>query len=303
MSAPGPGASTISVLIPAYASQATIGRVLDAVFAQRRPPDEVVVVESSGDGTAELVRGRYPSVRLVAHPGRLYPGAARNRALAVATGEVIACLDADCEPDLDWTERIEAALRAGHDAVAGAVLNARGSSLVGWAYFLSEFAPWLPSAERDLEDAPTCNTAYRRSVLDRMGAFTEEPLLSADSLAHWRIRRGGTRLRFRPEMRVRHLYLGSARDLLSRRFVHGRSLSAARALFSPWSLPRRVAYAGAAVLLLPVFYLGRLFLRAFGHPEVPTALFVRALPMTAAALVMWSLGQAVGLLTPREMAA
>jgi GT2 family glycosyltransferase len=287
----------ISVLIAAYRSRTTVAATLAALRSQSRPVHEVVVVESSGDGAAELVRRDFPEVRLVVSESRLFPGAARQVGLRWVTGDVVACLDADCVPEPEWASGLTRALEAGAPAVAGAVLNASGSTTVGWAYFLSEFTPWLPGPSRDLHDAPTCNTAYRAGLAEQVGGFPDHGLLSADSLLHWRLRkRLGVRLRFVPEARVGHVYRGGAFEMLRRRLEHGRSLSAARRLFGPLGLPARLAWALAAALLLPLFYLLRLFATAFGHPDVPRRAFLRALPLTAVALVLWAWGQAVGLL-------
>ena len=287
----------VSVLVPAYQSRRSIGATLGALRAQTRPPHEVVVVESSGDGTAELVRRDFPEIALVVSEARLFPGAARQLGLTRVTGDVVACLDADCVPEPEWLAELAGAIEGGAPAVAGSVLNAHASTTTGWAYFLSEFAPWLPGPSRELLDAPTCTTAYRASVLERVGGFPDHGLLSADSLLHWRLRELlGTGLLFVPTARVRHGYEGSAAHMLRRRFTHGRSLSAARRLFRPRGLWARLPWAVAAAVLLPPFYLLRLFAAAFGHRDVPRRDFLRALPLTALALVSWAWGQAVGLL-------
>ena len=79
----------LSVLVPAYLSLPTIAATLRALRLQTRPAHEVIVVESSGDGTAELVRRDFPEVRLVESSTRLYPGAARQTGLVDAgLGEV-----------------------------------------------------------------------------------------------------------------------------------------------------------------------------------------------------------------------
>jgi glycosyltransferase involved in cell wall biosynthesis len=287
------------VIVVAYRSEATIGPVLRALRTQRLAPYEVLVVESSGDGTAELLRTEFPEVRLLAWPERLYPGAARNRGLPGLSGDAVACLDADCVPEADWTERIAKGMAEGRPALAGATLNAPDSSVVGWAYFLSEFAPWLPDRHRFLVDAPTCNTAYRAGLIESVGGFTGRRILSADSLFHWQLNeRTRFGLWFDPAMRVRHSYLGSARDMLCRRFAHGRSLSAARQVHRSRSAWYRAGAALGAALLLPPFYVLRLFRRAFGHPDVPRGAFLRALPLTTLALLLWAWGQAVGWLEP-----
>ena len=294
----------VSVLVPAYQNRGTIGATLGALRQQTREPHEVVVIESSGDGAAELVRREFPEAELLVSERRLFPGAARQLAMPQVSGDVVACLDADCTPDAEWLSGLAGAIEAGAPAVAGAVLNASDSTTTGWAYFLSEFAPWLPGPSRELRDAPTCNTAYRAGVLAEVGGFPDHGLLSADSLLHWRLRqRLGTSLFFVRAARVRHAYQGSVPDLLRRRFAHGRSLSAARRVFRPRGLWARLPWALGAVVLLPPFYLLRLFSTSFGHPEVPRSAFLRALPLTTAALVLWAWGQAMGLVEPSRRGA
>lgn len=92
----------VSVIIPAFRTADTIGRALASVAAQSRLPREVIVVDDgSDDGTAEAaeaMRDAMGPVRLqvIRQPHR-GAGAARNAALAVATGALVAFLDADDE--------------------------------------------------------------------------------------------------------------------------------------------------------------------------------------------------------------
>ncbi|HDS85227.1 MAG TPA: glycosyltransferase family 2 protein, partial [Phycisphaerales bacterium] len=57
---------TISAVIPAYNSAAHIGRAIDSVLAQTRPPEEIIVVDDgSTDDTARIVRSYGDKVRLI----------------------------------------------------------------------------------------------------------------------------------------------------------------------------------------------------------------------------------------------
>ncbi|MGD9496670.1 MAG: glycosyltransferase family 2 protein [Armatimonadota bacterium] len=89
---------TISVVIPAYNAAGTIERALHSVYAQTCDAiTEVVVVDDgSTDGTAAIVRERFPDVTLIqqANAGGTR---ARNRGVAAATGDWVAFLDADDE--------------------------------------------------------------------------------------------------------------------------------------------------------------------------------------------------------------
>jgi glycosyltransferase involved in cell wall biosynthesis len=93
-SAPGP-APRLSVLIPAYDAADTIGEAVESVLAQSPPPFEVIV---SDDGSRDDLAGALAPfgehVRVVR--GRNAGLAtARNRAAAVAEGELLGLLDAD----------------------------------------------------------------------------------------------------------------------------------------------------------------------------------------------------------------
>jgi glycosyltransferase involved in cell wall biosynthesis len=87
--------SRISVVIPAYNEESMIGACLQAVLAQSRAADEVIVVDNnSTDRTAEILRGFRGRV-IVLHEERQGVQHARNRGLNAATGDIIVRIDAD----------------------------------------------------------------------------------------------------------------------------------------------------------------------------------------------------------------
>jgi glycosyltransferase involved in cell wall biosynthesis len=82
----------VSAIIPAYQAQRYVAAAVASVLAEG--VDEVLVVDDgSTDDTAEVVRG-LPGVRLVQSP-HLGIGAARNRGIAEAAGDVLTFVDAD----------------------------------------------------------------------------------------------------------------------------------------------------------------------------------------------------------------
>ena len=94
----------VSIVIPAYNEEKYIEATLKAALAQDYPDFEVVVVDNaSTDRTAEIVV-RYPTVKLAREDSR-GTQFARERGRLVATGSIIACLDADCLPKPDWLSR------------------------------------------------------------------------------------------------------------------------------------------------------------------------------------------------------
>lgn len=88
---------TVSVVIPAYNSRDTIQQAIATARAQTLRPTQIVVVDDcSKDDTlaqAEAVAG--PDLLVVRSPQNGGGGAARNRGIDHATGDVVAFLDAD----------------------------------------------------------------------------------------------------------------------------------------------------------------------------------------------------------------
>ena len=88
----------ISVVIPAYNRSACIGRALESVKAQGIPDLEVILGDdASTDSTVELARGILPEIKVARLPVNQGASAARNAALKLVKGDLIAFLDSDDE--------------------------------------------------------------------------------------------------------------------------------------------------------------------------------------------------------------
>jgi glucosyl-3-phosphoglycerate synthase len=95
---------TVSVCLPARDEAATIGPILEVLMPlrERGVLDQVVVVDDSTDGTADIARRLGAEVhvqsQLVPELGKVQgKGDAMWRALSVLTGDVVCYLDADTE--------------------------------------------------------------------------------------------------------------------------------------------------------------------------------------------------------------
>ena len=92
-------APTVSVIMPAYGAERTIGASIQSVLDQTFPDFELLVIyDCSPDGTRAVVEGlaRTDSrIRLIDNPRNLGVAATRNRGVALARGEWIAFLDSD----------------------------------------------------------------------------------------------------------------------------------------------------------------------------------------------------------------
>lgn len=97
---------TITAIVCAYNEASTLSACLHSLWAQTRPPDELIVVNNaSTDTTAEVAR-RIRGVSVIDEPQKGLV-IARETGRCAATGEILAYVDADCRAPLRWLEGIE----------------------------------------------------------------------------------------------------------------------------------------------------------------------------------------------------
>lgn len=190
--------SVLSVIIPAYNAARFLGEAVASLAAQRRPPDEVIIVnDASTDGTRRVVarlqrgRGRFPIV-YAENARNLGGGATRNRAVRLAKGDHLFCLDADnlLLPDTLhlFLERAEAVREAEgrHAMICPEVLR----------YFRDRFLVprrnWIRVGKRlggrwtfrdlsrdgiltnPVSPASSGNYLYHREIFERSGGYAED---------------------------------------------------------------------------------------------------------------------------------
>jgi GT2 family glycosyltransferase len=186
------------VIVPARDAASTIERCLAALLAQDLgAPFEVIVCDDgSRDATRALAEACGDPVRVV-HGAGEGVAAARNRALAVATGDVLAFTDADCFPVPGW---LAAGLRAMGDAdlVQGPILPDPSAPVGPFDRTLNwpRASAWYPTA----------NLFARRAAVAAVGGFRPiGPLrLGEDTALGWDLRRAGARPGWAPGAVVHH---------------------------------------------------------------------------------------------------
>ncbi|XVH31362.1 CDP-glycerol glycerophosphotransferase family protein [Haloferacaceae archaeon DSL9] len=98
----------VSVVIPVYNDPDGIETTLRAVVSQTYPSHRYEIIPVDNDSTDETgdridrFEKRYANVRGVTEREQRGPGAARNRGIDEASGEIVAFLDADMHVDEDW---------------------------------------------------------------------------------------------------------------------------------------------------------------------------------------------------------
>ena len=214
----------LSAIVFGYRSQDTVlravGSLLDQDFDE---PFEVIVATSGGDRTGDLVRQTYPTVRVIDAPVRLMPGGARNLGMEIASGDIVAFLEADCIARPGWIRNRVEAHRAGHEAVASTVAVANLESAAARA---TAFLCYANGGEGSLGGPGGLPRSYglsfTRELLNRAGPFDEALRTHEDLLMVRRLRSMGVTPWLEPSVCIEHIGPTGLQDLLREQAERGR---------------------------------------------------------------------------------
>ncbi|WP_337059268.1 glycosyltransferase [Kineococcus sp. G2] len=201
---------TATVVVPVHDGVDDLRRCLAALRAQDYPAGRfrVLVVDNASREDVSTALPDDERFVLLSEP---VPGSyrARNRALEVADGEVLAFTDADCTPEPDWLRRgVEALRRTGEHLamVGGAVELTFPAGRPRTAWELYEAAHAFPQSEYLAKQrfAVTANLFTWRSAVAEIGPF--DASLASRGDAEWGQRlasRGGAQ-GYAPDAVVHH---------------------------------------------------------------------------------------------------
>lgn len=276
----------LSILIVSWNTRALLAQCLDSLAAHpASTPFEILVVDNaSTDGTAAMIRERYPDVRLLANRSNAGFAAANNQAIAESRGHHLLLLNPDTEVRAHALDTLLAFMashpRAG--AVGARLLNPDGSLQHSCSRFPTpgrellrlfhldhaqrdEMAAWALDEARAVEVLLGACLLLRREALEEVGLldeqyfmYTEEVdlcyrLAQADWAVHWLpqatvVHYGGQSTQQVAGQMLLHLYESK---MLFFRKQYGRSGAAAYKLILLLASLARLALSPLALLEQP----------------------------------------------------
>ena len=284
-------APLVSVVIPSYNSARTIRKCLSGLSAQRTTlPFEVIIADSSDDGTEQIVSTEFPEVKLLHFDGRRSTGIARNFGIDAARGDIILFLDTDCVPNPKWIDQMVAGIFNGADGVGGSVENGTPWSISGTVGFYLEFFRFLGHPGKPI---PTPflmggTTGFRRRVLELM-RYTDNSV-GDDFIFGWGQVNLGRKLFFLPSVTVKHINKAGVRTMFRYQYKLGRGAYSYRCQMNP-GIVRFLDAAPVLVFGIPlavVPWIGWTVLRRRGVLE--TLKFSALLPVLFAGNGAWAWG-------------
>jgi len=285
------GRAEASVVIPSYQAARYIRGVLKSLLAQRTNVRyEIIVIDSSTDGTDRIVADEFPEVRMLHMVQRCNVGTARNLGIEAAEGDIILFADADTIPCPTWIDQMCKAIEEGADAAGGSMENGTPRSITGSVAFYLEFFRFLafngrPRAARYLVGG---NSGFRREALQEIGYLDHS--VGEDMIFSSRLASDGKKVAFLPRASMKHRNRTGFETV--RRYQH--TLGEGAFLYRSVTSPKHVRILEAApplIFLAPIgimVWIGGSILRRRRLAD-----FLRFLAISPVALIAnlyWALG-------------
>jgi len=291
MTTPVPGTDRhrpVAVIVASIDARSTalasLGRFAEEVGGR----GEVVLVDASRDGTADLVGWAVPGVRVLRRPvGRLAPELWRV-GLDETEAPLVAFSTAAMVPAVGWLDALLVRLgQTGASAVGGPIEPADGLGATDRAVYLHRYAGYLRPLPEHAEPAGD-NAIYRRDRLTALGPLPGCGFWEAE--IHRALKERGDRLATSDRALVTFAGGSRLRSALDQRHRHARHYGASRA--GRMRRAERLARSAAAPLV-PVVMTGRIAgaLRSRGRTVGP---WLSALPRLSLLLAAWASGEARG---------
>jgi len=175
-----------TVVIPNYKGIKYIDACLHSLYEGVRVPKVIVVDNCSGDGSLEIIRERYPKVKVIGFPENQGFCRAVNAGIKAADTEYVLLLNNDTVSDTRMVLALEEALDKDPKAFSAAAkmvllhspdkLDGAGDlySALGWAFARGKDKP-VSAYNRGGRVFAVCAGAalYRKEIFDNIGYFDE----------------------------------------------------------------------------------------------------------------------------------
>jgi len=226
----------VSVIVPCYNEEATIRLLLEALYRQTYPLEDLEVVIADGmssDHTRQKIAdflNEHPRLhlRVVDNPLRVIPSGL-NRAIEAAEGDYLVRLDAHSIPAADYIERCAVALDNGVGDNVGGIwrIQPAGDDWIARSIAVAAAHPLgagdalyrLGAKAQYVDTVPF--GAFRRDLALQIGLFDESLLTNEDYEFNIRIRNQGGRIWLDPAIQSTYFARSNLRSLARQYWRYG----------------------------------------------------------------------------------
>jgi glycosyltransferase involved in cell wall biosynthesis len=227
---------SVSVIVPCLNEEGTINQLLEAVYNQSYPLDEIEIIIADGlstDHTREVIHNfqqNHPNliIKIIDNTKRIIPSGL-NRAIETAQGKFIVRMDAHSIPDKDYIKKCINGLENNMGDNIGGIWNIQpgANTWIAKSIAVSASHPLgvgdaryrIGGTAQEVDTVPF--GAFRRELVDKVGMFDETLLTNEDYEFNVRIRQSGGKVWMDPSIHSIYFARSRLRELAQQYWRYG----------------------------------------------------------------------------------
>lgn len=220
----------VTVICPVYNESKFIVNVLNFCIEAQPIEKEVFFIDgNSTDDTCAIITKyaqQYSNIKLLDNPKRYVPFAL-NKAIKLATGDVIVRLDAHTLYASDYFEKVlEVFEKTNADIVGGPMRIADGSNIQDAVGYATSTSFGIGNSSFHFEDFEGFTDsvylgAWKRSIFETTGLFDESLMRNQDDEFHYRAKSQGFKIYQSPDIKLYYYPRNSFKTLFKQYYQYG----------------------------------------------------------------------------------
>jgi glycosyltransferase involved in cell wall biosynthesis len=210
----------ISVIVPVYNGEKTIGRCLEALLRQTKKPDEIIVVDDGSKDQTRAMAKKFSGVILLEQE-HMGPAAARNTGARKARGDILLFIDSDCMASENWVaEMVKPFENKEVSGVQGRYRTEQKGVIARFAQLEIEDRYDRMRKKSYIDFIGSYAAGYRKDVFLKCGGFDEAFSMASgeDPELSFKLAKAGHKMVFNANAVVYHKHVASLEAYLKQKF-------------------------------------------------------------------------------------
>lgn len=199
-----------------------IKKTLSKLVKIEKPEKTEIIVIDASKGKLDDIKEKFPSVNWFYFYNKTNKEITipeqRNIGINKSKGDLIIFIDADCMPTRNWLKEIIKPIREEHEYIVSGLVEQENTFISKWESNKYERL----NDKKYINDAPTMNFAFLKSIVNKVGLFDEKFNFSSDTDFCWRARDLGYKIRYAQKAIIYHNY-GNMFKNIKRHFNYGKA--------------------------------------------------------------------------------
>ena len=214
----GDGDELASIIIVLYNSSRYIEPCIESIMRQDYPHEIIAVDNNSRDDSCQILKEKYPHVRLIKNQENAGYGAGNNEGVKYASGKYIVILNPDTIVEERWLRELIEPLKDTDKIITTPKIITYNGELINTCGAINHFSGLtftrglgcpvdMPFCKTRVSGFSGCSFAIRRDLYLSLGGFDQRFFMyNDDADLSWRANLNGFKILYIPQSTVKHDY-------------------------------------------------------------------------------------------------